>query len=173
MVTNMIQIFNKASVLALAVLNVRRLSADGYELKVDTDYYGGDLYPIYNINSSLVCMNYCESVRGCRLATWCEDICYIKDTKTEPSEKLGCVTFDMYPEEDSAMSMSSSSSGVEDIQIEEPTIITQEDTPAPTTTLPDTTMPASTESSYGSSYRFTVMNMSQYICMISLYYVMS
>lgn len=172
MVTNMIQIFNKASVLALAVLNIRELGADGYELKVDTDYYGGDLYPIYNISSSLVCMNYCESVRGCRLATWCGDVCYIKDTKTEPSEKLGCVTFDMYPNENSDSSMSSSGSNSENIQVEEPTEVPKPDN-ASLTTLPNTTTPTSTESSFGSSRSSTAMNISQYICMISLYYAMS
>jgi hypothetical protein len=173
MVTNIIQIFNKAIVLTLIVLNVRGLSANGYELKVDTDYYGGDLYPIYNINSSLVCMNYCESIRGCRLATWCEDICYIKDTKTEPSEKLGCITFDMYPDENSDSYMSFSGSGEMDIQVEEPTVVPQVDIPAPTTTLPDTIMPASTDASSSSSRSLTIMNMAQSICMISLYYVMS
>lgn len=167
----MIQIFSKASVMALVVLNVRGLSADGYELKVDTDYYGGDLYPIYNINSSFVCMNYCESVRGCRLATWCEDICYIKDTKTEPSEKLGCITFDMYPDEDSSSYMSSDNSGAEDVQTEDPVIFPQVDIPMHTTTSP-ATIPTSVDESSGCSRRLTVMNIFQYTCMISLYYAM-
>jgi len=71
--------------------------ANSYLLMPDIDYYGGDMYSIYNVNSSLSCMNYCETIRDCRLATWCDNTCYIKNIKTNETQKIGCVTIDMYP----------------------------------------------------------------------------
>lgn len=152
----------------------------GYELKIDTDYYGGDLYPIYNINSSLLCMNYCESVRGCRLATWCEDVCYLKNIRTESSEKLGCISFDMYPE-DKTNSTSGGSNGdgfiVDDVNIETPIPAVVE--PAMTepaanvsdTTNPITTTSAPAEASSSSSNALAKIGIAQTLYIISLYYL--
>ncbi len=97
------------NLLIIYLLNAFVRNANGYKLLIDTDYFGGDIYPIYNVSSSLECMNYCESIRGCKLATWCETNCYIKNNKTEPSEKLGCVTVDMYPEDNTESSSGSGS----------------------------------------------------------------
>ncbi len=71
---------------------------NSYLLIPDVDYFGGDMYSIYNVNSSLSCMNYCETIRDCKLATWCENTCYIKNIKTNETQKAGCITIDMYPE---------------------------------------------------------------------------
>jgi hypothetical protein len=95
--------------------------AQSYQLHLDTDFFGGDMYPIENVNSSLKCMNHCEEIRNCRVATWCEPICFIKDTKTNKSEKLGCVSFDMFPEYDSQTGSSSKSTLVPTIETETPT----------------------------------------------------
>lgn len=69
-----------------------------YEKLENIDFYGGDLYPVYNINESISCMKLCERVRDCVAVTHCDDVCYIKDKKMEGVMKEGCITFDMYPE---------------------------------------------------------------------------
>ena len=98
--------------------------SNAYLLMPDVDFYGGDMYPVYNVNSTINCLILCESVRNCRLATWCDSVCYLKDIKTNQSEKINCITIDMYPEEQEEGSA----------QIDNQTI-----TVAPVTTMPTPT----------------------------------
>jgi hypothetical protein len=72
--------------------------ASAYLLAPGIDYYGGDLFPIRDVNSTDKCLRLCEKITGCKLATWCDETCYIKNYKTEPSYKLNCTTIDMFPE---------------------------------------------------------------------------
>jgi hypothetical protein len=85
-------------------------STSAYVVRPNIDFYGGDMYPIYSVNNSLSCLAYCESVRNCRLLTWCDNICYIKNKKVSEVEKLDCISIDMYPD-DEIVNSSSSISG--------------------------------------------------------------
>lgn len=71
-----------------------------YEKLENIDFYGGDMYPIYSVNESIMCMNLCEKVRDCVAVTHCDNTCYIKDKKMLGVIKENCTTFDMYPEDD-------------------------------------------------------------------------
>lgn len=75
------------------------VSTAAYSLLPDTDYFGGDLIPVKNINETMKCLSICEKIEECRLATWCQmdSTCYVKNNKTKPSYKQGCYTIDMYP----------------------------------------------------------------------------
>jgi hypothetical protein len=109
-----IQKYLLASILISFGSNIQK--ANAYLLIPDIDYFGGDMYSIYDVNSSLVCMNYCETIRDCRLATWCDNTCYVKNIKTNETQKLGCVTIDMYPDINSLDGSENESISVEDIQ---------------------------------------------------------
>lgn len=85
-------------------------SASAYSVRPNIDFYGGDMYPIYGINNSLSCLEYCESIRNCRLLTWCDNICYIKNKKVSEVEKLDCLSIDMYPDDEIINSTTSNSS---------------------------------------------------------------
>ena len=76
-------------------------SVTAYSLLPDTDYFGGDLISIHNVNGTMKCLSICEKVTDCKLATWCrlDSTCYVKNNKTTPSYKEGCDTIDMYPAE--------------------------------------------------------------------------
>ena len=119
-------------------------AVQSYQLYLDTDFFGGDMYPIENVNSSLKCMNYCEEIRNCKLATWCDPICFIKDTRTNKSEKLGCVSFDMFPEPDFK---SGSGSQINETLTDPASAPTQTPTEAPTSTP----QPQSTEAKSSSN----------------------
>jgi hypothetical protein len=85
-------------------------SASAYSVRPNIDFYGGDMYPIYGINNSLTCLEYCESIRNCRLLTWCDNTCYIKNKKVSEVEKLDCISIDMYPDDEIINSTTSNSS---------------------------------------------------------------
>ncbi len=72
-------------------------TAHSYLLLQDTDYFGGDMFPIQNVNKSSSCLSLCERIVDCKLVTWYKDTCYIKNVKTTSTPKKGCVTYDMYP----------------------------------------------------------------------------
>lgn len=81
------------------LLQIFTLKITAYSLLPETDYFGGDLFNVKNINSTNNCLSLCEKVVGCKLATWCEidSTCYIKNVKTSPSYKGNCTSIDMYP----------------------------------------------------------------------------
>ena len=102
---------NKNIVKAIVLINSISLTS-AYSVLPNVDFYGGDMYPIYGINDSLTCLSYCESIRNCRLLTWCDNTCYIKNKKVPEVVKLDCISIDMYPD-DKIASGSSSGSGSE------------------------------------------------------------
>jgi len=81
------------------ILQILTLKITAYSLMPETDYFGGDLFNVKDINSTSNCLALCEKVVGCKLATWCnsDSTCYIKNIKTSPSTKYNCTTIDMYP----------------------------------------------------------------------------
>jgi hypothetical protein len=81
-------------------LSILLNKTNAYLLLPGIDFYGGDMYPVYDVNSTMNCLSLCESVRNCRLATWCDNVCYLKDIKTNKTEKIDCITIDMYPYEE-------------------------------------------------------------------------
>jgi hypothetical protein len=123
-------------------------AVQSYQLYLDTDFFGGDMYPIENVNSSLKCMNYCEEIRNCKLATWCDPICFIKDTRTNKSEKLGCVSFDMFPEPDFK---SGSGSQINETLTDPASTPTSAPTQTPTEAPTSTPQPQSTEAKSSSN----------------------
>lgn len=91
---------NIIKTIANAILLIDWISStSAYSVRPNIDFYGGDMYPIYSVNNSLSCLSYCESVRNCRLLTWCDNVCYIKNKKVSEVEKLDCISIDMYPDD--------------------------------------------------------------------------
>jgi hypothetical protein len=154
-----------------------------YERLEGIDFYGGDMYPIYNVNESVKCMNLCEQIRNCRLVSHCDNICYIKNLKTNQTSKDGCVSYDMYPLDNGNIeSLEGSGSKYNEInnssiivETKEPadTIVTGmpvivTETPVPTTIQP---ISSSNKSSIGYSYSCLVLQSFIAITAISAYLI--
>lgn len=159
---------NIVKAIAKAIILINSISlTSAYSVLPNVDFYGGDMYPIYGINDSVACLSYCESIRDCRLLTWCDNTCYIKNKKVPEVVKLDCISIDMYPDDKIANGSDSGSgswdgsgSGSNDtISFEDNTISTEmpitstptpEPTPSPEITK-DSKKDANVENSNGNS----------------------
>lgn len=124
----------------LSLLNFKKVIA--YERLDGIDFFGGDLYPIYNVNESLSCMNLCEKIRDCKLVSYCDNVCYIKNIKTNQSNKENCISYDMFPEEFNYSDYSiDGSNNTDEIIVPEAPSISSNDTDIPIeTTTPNTSI---------------------------------
>ncbi len=114
-------------------------TAHSYLLLQDTDYFGGDMFPIQNVNKSSSCLSLCERIVDCKLVTWYKDTCYIKNVKTTSTPKKGCVTYDMYPGPVTTAPAVTTEPTTTALNTTEPSVTTE-----PTTTALNTTEPSVT-----------------------------
>ena len=99
---------------ALLTIVVLVYQVSGYELLRNIDYFGNDIFRVQEM-TPLRCIDYCAAVPTCRLVTWFDNWCYLKNATSEPSDLSGSMTFVMYPEELDTNSVSSSGS-MNDVQ---------------------------------------------------------